>query len=95
MIIGIRQTAAILKMCILHPQTLRLLIHQFDKLRFASRYVLRHRHAGIIAAGHRDTLDHGLKRLRLPLFQIDLRAAHRLCISAGCHLIFQMNPAVL
>ncbi len=95
MVVGIRQTAAVLKMGVLHPQTLRLLIHQFDKLPLAPRYVLRHRHTGVVAARHRDALDHGLKRLRLPLFQKHLRSSHGLRVGACGHLILQMDPAAL
>ena len=93
MIVGIRQSAAILKMCVLHAEAFRLIVHQLDKLSFASRYVLRHRHTGVIAAGHRNTLNHGLKGLRLPLFQKNLRSSHGFCVCACCHLILQMNPA--
>ena len=60
MAVGIRQTTAVLEMGIRHAKLRRLRIHLFHESFFASRYVFRHRHAGIIARSYSDTFDQGL-----------------------------------
>ncbi len=82
-------------MSILHPQRFGLLIHQLDELPFTARYVLRHRHTGVISRRHGDTLDHRVQRLHLSLLQKDLRAAHGLCIGTRYDLVVQMDPSAL
>ena len=60
MAVGIRQSAAVFEMGIRHAKLRSFRIHLFHESFFASRYVFRHRHAGIIARSNRDTFDHGL-----------------------------------
>ena len=78
-----------------HAQLLGPLVHQIHESRLAARDMLRHRHAGVIARRHRDTLDHGVESLGLSRRQIHLRTSHGAGIFAGSHLVGEADLSLM
>ena len=76
MIIGICQTTAVNKMCILHSQLICPFVHLLHKVLLAARDMLCHRNTRIIARSHYDAFDHGFHILCFSLFQKHLGATH-------------------
>ena len=64
MTVGIRQSAAVLKMGVHHSEFCRFGIHFLHKIRFGTRYMFRHRHRCIVTGSDDNAFNHGFQRLR-------------------------------
>ena len=74
-----------------HAQFCCPLIHHLHKGRLAAPYEFRHRHSGIVGAGHTDGLEHIVERHLFARFQPDLTAAHAVGMFADRYHIIQMD----
>ena len=70
------QAGAVEKGGVPHPQFLGPPVHLLHKGGLAPRQILRHSHGGVVARDHGDALHQLAHRHLLPLFQVDLGAAH-------------------
>ena len=92
---GIRQPAAVLKIGAGHSKPLRALVHHPHELRFASRYIFRHSHRGIISGSYYDAFNQRFYGLNLSLLQKYLGSSHGFGVGAGYNGIRHLNfPAL-
>ena len=87
---GIRQSAAVFKIGVLHSQAFGPLVHHLNECGLVSPYVFSHRYACIISRRNDNTFNERLHCLNLALLQKNLGTSHGFCMGAGYDFVIQV-----